>query len=207
MKISRPIIYTMGLEFLKGRINATLIVVVVMLVYFGIIWNATRIYADILTGFWKCPPEFLEEAGLTSFLLYLGAPNWRGVRACYILAGRSSEMIINEPASVSLTQTWGATNWSLGFSKRTYLAQFYDLETEDFPATQTLVLHPKSGKIIMSSDKTVYAILYKDNISSEAALRTTEDARETEDVETTGPETTEDAETGGAPKKDAETLD
>jgi hypothetical protein len=206
MKISRPIIYTMSLEFLKGKINATLIVVVVLLVYAGISWNASRIYADILTGFWKCPPEFLEEAGLTSFLLYLGPPNWRGVRACYILAGRGPEMIINEPASVSLTQTWRAANWAMGFSKRTYLAQFYDLETEDFPATQTLVLHPRSGKLIMSSNETIYAVLYKDNISSEAALRTTEPADTTEDLSSENEGGEDERGESGEPKKDIETL-
>lgn len=156
----------MGLGFLSNNFTAIIAVLLVFLVYY-ITWNNRRIYDDILTGFWRCPADFLAEADLSSFLLYLAPPDWKGVRACYVLAERGADLVINEPASITLTQDWSISNWALGLSSKTYTADFFDLETDDFPSSQKLVLHPKTGKIIMSKDDTVYAILYKDSISTE----------------------------------------
>lgn len=155
-------------DFIKNNSRTITVLVIMLLVYYAAIsWNNSRIYDDILTGFWQCSADFLRDSGLSSFLLYLAPPKWNGVRPCYILAECGSDLVINEPASVSLTQTWGAENWSLGFGSRTYAAIFTDLETQEFPHTQTLVLHPKSGKIILSKDDTVYAVMYKDCASTE----------------------------------------
>lgn len=157
----------MGVELLKNNYQIV-ILISIMLVYVFILWNNSKVYDEILTGFWKCSADFLKDADLSSFLLYLAPPNWKGIRPCYILAERGSELIINEPASLTLHQSWSMDNLMIGFNTRTYTACFHDLETDDFPSVQSLVLFPKTGKIILSKGDTVYAILYKDSILTEA---------------------------------------
>ena len=136
-----------------------LICIVIIIICLLSVW---RIRDELITGFWKCPADFLADAGLTSFLLYIGPSDWFGSRPCYILA-IGDDVLINEPASVKLSMDFSL---SMGID-RTYTAKFSDLETEDFPSVQSMALH-KSGKLVLSAGDTVYAVMYKDGISTDA---------------------------------------
>lgn len=150
-------------EFLQHNKQTIFILVLVIVIYYVIVSrHNSQLYDEILTGFWKCSSDFLEDAGLTSFVLYLAPPDWRGKRACYLLAEKGGDLVINEPASVCITQNWCAGNWSTGFDQKSYTAVFQDLETEDFPKKQMMVLYPKTGKLILSKGDTIYGVFFKD---------------------------------------------
>ena len=150
-------------EFFQNNKNTILIILTILTIYyFSTIHHSSGIYNDLLSGFWKADGSFLQDAGLSSFLIYFAPPNWQGTRACYLLAERGNELIINEPCSTSITQTWKFGNWSTGFGVKTYTILFKDLDTDDFPSKQTLNFYPKTGKIIMSKNDVIYGMFYKD---------------------------------------------
>lgn len=149
-------------EFLSSHRNKLVTVILIVVVYYVIVIKCNSdMYDSLITGFWKGDNDFLRESGLSSFLLYLAPPE-KGLRACYLLAEKDEELVINEPCSSSIKQTWKLGNWSPGLGSKTYEIQFYDLETEDFPEKQTMTFYPKTGKMILSKNDTVYGVYYKD---------------------------------------------
>jgi hypothetical protein len=154
----------MGLkEVLQNHKNTIVVLLSIIVIYYVIVLRCNgSIYNELMTGFWKADGEFLKDAGLTSFLLYLAPTDWKGIRACYLLAVNGDELVINEPCSVSLNQTWKLGNWSTGFGVKTYDIIFKDLETDDIPNKLILNFYPKTGKIILSKGDVIYGIFYRD---------------------------------------------
>jgi len=150
-------------DFLQKNRNTIIIIVIILVIhYFLILRNNTQIYNFAITGFWKADSEFLQDAGLTSFLLYFAPTDWKGSRACYLLAEKGDELVVNEPCSVVISQTWKLGNWSTEFCVKTYDILFKDLESGDMPSRQTVNFYPKTGKLIMSKGDVIYGIFYKD---------------------------------------------
>jgi hypothetical protein len=156
------------LEFLKTHQRTIVIILVMMVIYyFTLLRHDSGIYDSLITGFWTADKSFLQDAELSSFVIYMAPPNWSGKRACYILAEKGKELAINEPCSVTLAQTWGVGNWFPGLGAKTYDAFFDDLETEDFPERQKMIFYPKTGKIVLTKGDIVYGIFFKDSFLTE----------------------------------------
>jgi hypothetical protein len=154
----------MGLiEFFKNIKNTGFAVVLIIVLWFIVNARcASAMNDNLLSGFWKADADFLEDADLSSFVLYFASPDWRGSRACYILAEKGTELVINEPCSVKLSETWAFGNWSTGLNTKSYTILFSDLETDDFPKKQNMVFNPNSGKIVLSKADTIYGVFFKD---------------------------------------------
>jgi hypothetical protein len=154
----------MGLiEFFQN--NKTTVFVVILIIVFWFVVNtrcASAMNDNLISGFWKADADFLDDADLSSFVLYFAPPDWSGNRACYILAEKGDELVINEPCSVKLSETWAFGNWSMGLNTKSYTILFSDLETDDFPKKQNMVFNPNSGKIVLSKADTIYGVFFKD---------------------------------------------
>ena len=152
------------IKFFQNNKNTVFIIILIIVLW--IIVNsrcASAINNNLLSGFWKADINFLEEAGLTSFVLYFAPPNWSGDRACYILAEKSNELVINEPCSVKLSEDWNLSNLSMGLNTKYYTALFSDLDTNEFPKKQNMIFNPNSGKIVLSKADTIYGVFFKDS--------------------------------------------
>lgn len=149
-------------DFLSKNRNTIVVILIILVTYYLIVLTCnSAMYDAIISGFWKGDMGFLQDAGLSSFLLYL-APAERGTRACYLLAEQGDDLVINEPCSAYIKQTWDLSNWNTGLDSKTYEITFYDLETDDFPKKQKMTFYPKIGKMILSKNDTVYGMFYKD---------------------------------------------
>lgn len=160
-------------EFFQKNKTTIIIVLVIIVVYYIVVMHCnSSIYGELVTGFWKADKDFLADAGLTSFLLYFAPSDWKGNRACYLLAEKCEELVINEPCSAKLAQNWKLGNWSTGFGVKSYDLVFSDLETEDMPHKQTLNFYPKTGKLILSKGDTIYGVFYKDSYLTDTMYQT-----------------------------------
>jgi hypothetical protein len=155
----------MGLiEFFQH--NKTTIFVVILIIVLWFMVNSRCVSSmndNLLSGFWKADVDFLDDSELSSFVLYFAPPNWSGNRACYILAEKDGELVINEPCSVKLSETWELGNLYSRLNTKSYSVSFSDLETNDFPKKQNMVFNPNSGKIVLSKADVIYGVFFKDS--------------------------------------------
>lgn len=144
------------------------IVVVVFFLYYVVSSRCSSYSAQqLLTGFWIADPTFAEDSGLDSFLFYISDfsfGSWES-RSCYLVAESDGNLIINEPCTAYISETWDAGNWSSvgGLGKKVYSITFEDIETENIPHEQTLTLYPQSGKLVLSKGDTVYGVFFRDS--------------------------------------------
>ena len=175
------------LALLQNNQNKIFVVILIIIIWYTIHTRCTSsMYANLLSGFWKADADFLDEAELNSFVLYFAPSNWKGIRACYILAEKNGELVINEPCSVKVCEKWEMSNWSTSLKPKTYDLLFSDLETDDFPKKQNMVFNPNSGKIVISKADTIYGVFYKDSyltdtICKDKILELVEECSETDD--------------------------
>lgn len=154
------------LQFLSKHRNTIIIICLILIFYYFILLSCTnKISNELITGFWKCDSEFLMDADLSSFLLYLSPKkNGSKERACYLLAEQDSELILNEPCSANISKDLKLSNWNFwSNSPLKYNIEFKDLEDENFPNKQKMTFYPKIGKLILSKDDVIYGIFYKDS--------------------------------------------
>lgn len=163
----------MGLiEFFHDNKTAVFILIFVIILWFVVNARCTSaMYNNLLSGFWKADSDFLNEAELSSFVIYFAPPNWKGDRACYILAEKNDELVINEPCSVKLSESWEIGNWSTELNTKAYTVTFGDLETNDFPKKQNMIFNPNSGKIVLSKADTIYGVFFKDSYLTDTVYR------------------------------------
>jgi hypothetical protein len=116
--------------------------------------------SECLTGFWSADPDFCDESGLERFILFIGDLNINGTRSCYLLMQNEEGIILNDPVDVNIT---GIALSPLMVSKKTYSA-YFDMDVDFFSSYQDLTLFPYEGKMILTCDDEVTAVLYKDYV-------------------------------------------
>jgi hypothetical protein len=148
----------------KNNKNVAFVVIFIILLWVIInIRCVSSMNDNLLTGFWKADPDFLDDSDLSSFVLYFAPSDWIGHRACYILAEKEDELVINEPCSVKITEPLSSSSLSISLDTKSYTVLFTDLETEEFPKKQNMVFNPNSGKIILSKGDVIYGVFFKDS--------------------------------------------
>lgn len=136
-----------------------LIAVILVSVIILVIWIFRGTEKHMMYGFWRANAEFCEKADLDLCVLYLGK------NAGYIIMKvRGGEIILNSPFSYELSRGYCLRPWMS--PRRDFKIKFNWCDKqpcEFFPEHQNLIYWPADGKIILSDEKQVYAILYKDN--------------------------------------------
>jgi len=146
--------------------HAIIIVICIYLIY---IWLKPSIYDQLLNGFYEADPDFCEEAGLDMFCLYLNNDvNILGARSCYILASKDDEIIINEPTTAHITSQWTWSWFSDPTKPKYFNVKFdFDIDSDIFPNEQCIRFYPDIGKLVLYTDDTITAVLYKNGAYSE----------------------------------------
>jgi len=105
----------------------------------------------MMNGFWVAPQDFLDDAGLQSFVLYVADTG------SYIIIVRDDGILVNEMVDVHVKGAW--SNWmTTGLARRTYSVHFDGVDNDFFPSRQTMTL--ERGKIVLFDKDTVFAVLY-----------------------------------------------
>lgn len=130
-------------------------------------YTRANIFNQLVNGFYESDASFCKESELETFCIYIDNDVLsNGERACYILAKRDGEIIINEPCTLKLT----LASTSYDTSAKYFIAQFKDIGdecAEVFPHMQKLQFYPQTGKIILHADDTVTFVGYKNGINTE----------------------------------------
>lgn len=164
-----------------------LIFMIVLIIFYSN-YATSSIHNQLISGFYEANNDFCDEAGIDMFCLYFDDDiSFTGNRACYILAKRDDEMVLNEPVSAKITQRM---SWSSSMSEPKYFdVDFIDLDEslEDvFPRKQTMIFYPMIGKIILHANDTITAALYKNGVNSEIKMILNEKNKEngaTDDID------------------------
>lgn len=135
------------------------VVMVLLLIFMG--WNCCRgDYEKYLEGMWRGDDEFCAESGVSSMLLYIGAPTskWGKVtRDGYLVINND---ICNQAIKLSYRRP------HLGFDKlgiyKPCVHMTYD-ETAVMPADVTMHVDMVNGCLKIYEGKQMYGVFYKDH--------------------------------------------
>ncbi len=157
-----------------GPMESLVIVIIIIVIVVVVMGIQSRLVEDnILTGIWKGSPDFCASAGLGVFLLKIGKQESliNTTRLCYLLATNEEGIILNNPVNIDFGMSL-TTDLSITKSKSYNIVIDWLGEESPgfFPSRQTLTFYPKYGKIVISNEDEVTAILYKDH-DSEDVLR------------------------------------
>lgn len=149
------------------------IVILVLYIFYTSYSNNSQQYSDmnkLINGFYEADSSFCIESGLDMFCLYLDEDmDYYGNRACYILAKKDGEIIINEPTVANLKYNPKLFDYDIS-SPKYFDIKFKDLDEEceeDFPSDQKIRFYPSIGKIVMYYDDTITSVLYKNPVNTE----------------------------------------
>ncbi len=160
-------------------------VIMVCLILYICLWIQARYTeSELLQGFWKADSDFCQETGLDLFIMYIGPMNYMTHHNCYIIAKNEDGLIINDDATLKIYSV--CINPLVSNHKKYYACfEWTDEETdyEHFPKKQMIHYYPKQGKLIISKDDVVSAILYKDNDISDQMRITPEELEESDSDE------------------------
>jgi hypothetical protein len=138
----------------------TILAVCLVFIIF-IIWQARSFERANLKGFWKADATFCEQAELHMFMLYVG-DNFG-----YLLAKNQNGIILNNPIKIDFS---GMSLSPIINDRTDYTV---NIDFQDNPPDSDVILdqlsaeyYPKNNKLILYSDDTIYAILYKDSALS-----------------------------------------
>lgn len=120
----------------------------------------------LIPGFYIAPPDFCAGAGLDSFLMYIGEKPLVGKRRTgYILATQGDKMVINTPIDLTITWNWFSwNNWLIMLRHSSPIdgVMRFKEEIKGIPQKLTVLAYPTYGKIVLSHEDKIYAVLYRD---------------------------------------------
>ena len=149
--------------------------VVVIILYLFALYLNYRTCNELITGIWTAPPNFLEDAGLDSMILYIGEKKcYELYRPCYILIQRDNEIFLNEPTEMKINWNWTTPqNWNMFLNNNIVKCGniHFKMPDDSFPNKQNISFNPVLGKIILSVGDTIYASLYRSAELSETTVK------------------------------------
>ena len=139
-------------------IIACIIVIIILISY--IVYNKYLYYTDFITGIYTGDPDFLDNAKLGEFILYIDYENPK-YKGYIILADMNSDPVKNITISGKLTIT---------LSKTPEFKMTIDEENDILPQKLNMTVDPLTGYLTLSDNEKIYAVLVKDMYKSKAAL-------------------------------------
>lgn len=133
------------------------IVILAIITYYSFKGENVNLYEKYMHGLWKADEEFCEQCDADQFMLFIGDPNKNSnrnfvERSCYLLVTPDSA---NEKIVISYTKPRKV--------KDKYTLQVNIQGTELIPDEVEFEFDIIKGLVKISKDKTIYAILYRDN--------------------------------------------
>lgn len=127
-----------------------------------------------MSGFWAGEPNFLDEAGLSQFYLFLGDPDGRRRPGYLYIADADAAPVSNQAIELELPRApsrWlAAARSGPGRPLRVGTVRIaYDDDTAVMPEKLSMVLDPAVGTMTLYDDEKVYAFLTRDNETSLSA--------------------------------------
>jgi len=138
-------------------IIACIIVIIILLLY--IYYTKLHYYSNFLTGIYTGDPDFLDNAKLGEFILYLDC-NKTKFKGYIILADMNGDPAKNITIDGKIVQN---------YTKPNDFKLTYDEENDIMPQSIALTIDPLTGYLILSDDEKTYAILVKDMYKSKIA--------------------------------------
>jgi hypothetical protein len=123
-------------------------VIVILVIY--ITYSNYKYYNSYLDGYYTGEPDFLDDADLTEFCLYLNSGD-----GYILMANADGDIIENQKITYKI---------SFNFYSSTFTIKFDEMEI--LPKSLTLKVNPASGFLSLHDDKKTYAILIKDLFKS-----------------------------------------
>lgn len=122
---------------------------------------------EMLHGFWEANSEFNKEAGLQMFTFYIGKKCDNKYQAYLLMveSGDDQNLLMNEPVSFKLLESY--MDIISNSDCREMILKFSDLETTLIPNILTMRFYPKTSKIVLSDNKKIYAVFFKNPVLSE----------------------------------------
>lgn len=148
---------------------------IIILIIFWI--YLTYLERDLIKGFWRADADFCDQSELTAFVVYLGEPTgiFSNERFAYFLASNEEGIIINTAAKVRLS---GMTILGLRTTYNMNLEYQNEHNEETLPSQLCLDWYPSIGKIVIYDAEMIYAVLYKDSITSSIITHTPDQVKE-----------------------------
>ena len=127
-----------------------IIVAIIIILIIGICWYVLKKKNDQICdikGFWESPKDFCNESGLEFMCFLINSKD------SYILAYNTDKKpIINMPVCISLKNN---------------MMHIYGDINDVMPNKMNIDISLNCGKIVLSSDDKIFAVLYKNNEYSE----------------------------------------
>jgi hypothetical protein len=138
------------------------IFLIIFIIWYIPIYQTNTIAIKSLHGFYNGDNSFMEEAGLSSLILYLD----NNIGHIY-LEKNNGEILLNDSFNWTIQSNITENLNSDINNKRIYTIKFKGIDCDAFPTSQIIEFYPLVGKIIMRQKKIVFAVCYKDNQASE----------------------------------------
>lgn len=155
------------------KVISLFIIILILVLWINNLSYQSYVIKKSLGGFWEADASFCEESDLDMFCIYFDkTTDFSNNRACYVLAKRGDDIVLNEPTTANITLNWAAlNNWSSDLEAPKFLTitfkEISDECADEFPPKQYMRYYPICNKIVMYYGDTITAVLYKNAVNTE----------------------------------------
>lgn len=134
-------------------------IIIVVLIIILVIW-LMQIQTKLIRGFWAMDEDFMQETGLTKFILFIDENLTDG----YLMLAADEELY-NGPIELDIRrQQWTIMDQC----KYTFTMK----GVEAFPENMTATFDPVAMSLMLHKDDKMFASLYKDRFTTKQAFET-----------------------------------
>jgi len=148
-------------------LSYVIIIIVLILLYLTFKYGKHSTEMNLLQGFWESCRDFNNESGLKLLSFYIGDKD-NGLYPAYLLMIENDEdntILINEPIQFVLSQS--ITNILSNSDCKEMTLRFIGLETSLMPKIVNIKYYPHTSKLVISDNKKIYAILFRNPVLCE----------------------------------------
>ena len=144
-----------------------IVIIIIILIFFSN--QIGKITTDIsyMCGFFESNAEFNDEAGIKTFIIYIGKKYNINKYPVYILmiSNEDDKILINSPSIMTILLPFN-------FNRKCYTFNicFSDLNSDFMPNNLAMKFYPKSSKIILSKCDIIYGCMFKNPVLTELDL-------------------------------------
>lgn len=145
----------------------SLVIIIIIFIFGSYRYGQNASQMEMLHGFWETNSEFNKEAGLQMFTFYIGK-KYNNKYQAYLLmveSGDDQKLLINEPISFKILESY--MDIFSNSECREMILRFHNLETSLIPNVLKIRFYPHTSKIVLSDDKKIYAVFFKNPVLSE----------------------------------------
>jgi len=142
-----------------GTLEITICIVIIVLIF--IIYWLFQLQTSLMCGFWMMDADFMKEAGLTKFVLFID----KNLKDGYLLISAEESEIYNAPVELSISRQ----QYNI-MSQCKYSITLKEIEC--FPENMCGTFDPVAMSFIWHKDDKICGSLYKDRFATKHAFDT-----------------------------------